>query len=160
MITDSFLKLLEEIYFSEKGETIHILTAKSLSGGSINDAYHLKCETRNFFLKCNSAAKYPGMFECEAKGLDMLKKTNTVQVPEVILTGEVQGQSFIMLQMLTAGRREKNFFQDFGIQLSALHKNHSAKPGLDHNNYIGSLPQDNTEENNLTDFFIQRRLQP
>ena len=39
---------------------------------------------KHFFLKENNAAAFPGMFEAEKKGLDLLKKAGAFIVPEVI----------------------------------------------------------------------------
>jgi fructosamine-3-kinase len=39
-----------------------------------------------------------------------------------------------------------------------LHKNYGASFGLDHNNYIGSLKQQNNRKANWVEFFIEERL--
>ena len=99
------------------------------------------------------------MFEAEAKGLSLLHSTGTIKIPEVILTGEAEGKSYLVLEYIEAGRRRKDFYQDFGIKLAALHRHSSSAFGLDHDNYIGSLPQSNSQHSSWVEFFITERLQ-
>ena len=50
--------------------------------------------------------------------------------------------------------------QNFGKQLSLLHHRHSAYFGLDHDNYMGALPQSNSKAADWSAFFYLRRIQP
>src|SRR5690349_12523282 len=127
------------------GREIIIHEASPLSGGSINEAYCLKTNSGNYFLKLNDAINFPGMFSAEAKGLNMLRETNTVSIPKVILDGETSGKSFIILEMIQPGKRDKNYFENFGRSLAEMHLHQAEKFGLDHNNYIGSLHQSNQQ---------------
>jgi len=52
------------------------------------------------------------------------------------------------------------FWHTFGAQLARMHKHSSKTFGLDHNNYIGSLPQSNNHHSAWSDFFILGRLEP
>lgn len=45
-------------------------------------------------------------------------------------------------------------------QLAALHKTHAPFNGLDHDNFIGSLPQPNHQNNSWPHFFEDMRLRP
>ena len=47
-----------------------ISSINRLAGGDINDVFLLKCTSESFVLKLNLDAKFPGMFEAEAKGLE------------------------------------------------------------------------------------------
>lgn len=132
----------------------------SVSGGSINHTFKLETSGKNYFLKYNDSKRFPGMFEAEAKGLQLLHSTNTVYIPEVLATAEAEGKSFLLLEWVEAGKRGKDFWKNFGAQLAKLHRNSSGKIGLDHNNYIGSLPQSNRQHSTWNSFFIQERLEP
>ena len=54
---------------------VYIESASPLGGGDINAAYRLNTAGGPFFIKVNSAARFPGMFEKEAAGLDLLAST-------------------------------------------------------------------------------------
>ena len=42
---------------------------RSVSGGSINEAFEVETDSETFFLKVNSASRHPSMFETESAGL-------------------------------------------------------------------------------------------
>ncbi|HKR05682.1 MAG TPA: fructosamine kinase family protein [Bacteroidia bacterium] len=131
---------------------------KSVSGGCINETIKLETNFKTFFLKINSAKKFPGMFEAEAKGLRLLAKANEIKIPSVVLFGQHDDSSFLILEWMEQEKRKKDFFIDFGRKLARLHKHTGKYFGLDHNNYIGSLPQSNQPYKNGIDFFIEQRL--
>ena len=60
----------------------------------------------------------------------------------------------------TAGTKTRRFWSLFGEQLARLHHVSAPTFGLDHDNYIGSLPQKNTHSPVWSNFFIQQRLEP
>jgi fructosamine-3-kinase len=153
------IKSIAQKYLSERfSSKVEIKSTESLSGGCINHALKLITSAGNFFVKWNSDSAYPGMFESEAKGLNILSQSNTLRIPEVISTGEENNTSFILLEFIEAGRPGKNFFRDFGTKLALMHKNTSSFFGLDHDNYIGSLLQKNIQEADGKKFFIEHRL--
>jgi fructosamine-3-kinase len=92
--------------------------------------------------------------------LELLKSTNSVSVPDVIGTGTAEGDSFLILQAVIAGRRTGNYSEALGRNLAKLHRNSSYQFGLDHNNYIGSLSQSNKSFESGVDFFINERIRP
>jgi protein-ribulosamine 3-kinase len=129
-------------------------------GGSINHAFRLETGSGNFFIKYNSAHLFPGMFECEAKGLVLLKKSGCIQVPEVLHQAATGQYSFLLLSYIDSSEPHNSFWQMFGRQLAALHRNSSVVFGLDHDNYIGSLNQSNHQHTSWTEFLISERLEP
>jgi protein-ribulosamine 3-kinase len=159
MIPASLKQAAEEKLSDKIKTSISINTHHSIGGGCINSAHRIDTNNGSFFLKWNDAYAYPGMFESEAKGLELLKEATAIQVPEVIATGEKESISFIILELIEPGKRMKTFWQDFGVSLATLHKNTSDYFGLDHDNYIGSLPQKNNKHSSWTAFFIYERLE-
>lgn len=160
MLPASIISRIEhrlEQHFSRK---IIIHSFRPISGGCINSCYQLKTNEGSFFLKTNSASRYPGMFESEAKGLKILTATDTINIPEVIFFDNDYDHSFLLLEFIEPGRRQTDFFEILGEQLAALHKNTAEKFGLEHPNYIGSLKQSNTYSDSWIDFFIHERLNP
>ncbi|MEE4177208.1 MAG: fructosamine kinase family protein [Bacteroides sp.] len=133
---------------------------RSVGGGCINDARVVKTDQGFYFLKYNHGSRYPGMFEAETRGLKMLEDANEIRVPKVISTGTAGKHDFLVLEYLESGRQEKHFWEHFGRGLARLH-NHTAQHfGLDHENYIGSLPQTNAFSESWKDFFMTQRIEP
>ena len=56
--------------------------------------------------------------------------------------------------------KTKNFWENFGRDLSYLHQNSNSLFGLDHDNFIGSLVQKNQYHSTWIDFFIHQRIKP
>ena len=137
-----------------------ITGSRFVSGGSINIAYELQTAGGKYFLKVNHKALYPGMFAAEAEGLKLLTQTNTVKVPVIVLQGDAGNESFLLLEWVDAKRGSVQATQNLGVQLAQMHRNTADEFGLDHDNYIGSLPQSNRKHAKWSDFFIQERLQP
>lgn len=150
-------KMLQSVF----GNGSEIQSVKSLSGGSINTACKLILNSgRSAFLKYNLDARFPGMFAAEARGLDILHNTSTVRLPTVLGHGVAGEHSFLVLEMVEAGRPRADIFSILGRQLAAMHKVSDDHFGLDHNNYIGSLLQLNDQRKSFDDFFSEMRLFP
>ena len=98
------------------------------------------------------------MFKSEAQGLILLRGSNALVVPEVIHAGTAGSHQFLLLEYLEGGRRQTNFWVDFGSGLAKLHRMSADAFGLDHDNYIGSLPQSNSPSLSWVEFFIGQRL--
>lgn len=137
-----------------------IISTQRVGGGCINDAAIITTSRGEFFLKWNRAEAYPGMFEAEANGLNLLRATDTVHVPKPYFTGSAEHWSWIVMQALISGDRKTGFWDALGQSLAALHLQTAAQYGLDHNNYIGSLPQRNDQRRTWTGFFVEMRLEP
>ncbi len=142
----------------------HLSTAitgsRFVSGGSINIAYELQTATGKYFLKVNHRTLYPGMFEAEAQGLKLMTETGTVRVPTIILQGDSGNESFLLLEWIDSRRGSVQATSLLGSQLAKMHQSTAGSFGLDHDNYMGSLPQSNRRHNKWSDFFVQERLQP
>jgi protein-ribulosamine 3-kinase len=139
---------------------IQLKNLSSVSGGCINHGGKLQTSGGNFFIKWNDGNRYPKMFEAEAKGLKLLKSTTSLHIPDVVLVDEAGSFQFLVLEWIESATLTKKFWNIFGEQLAALHQNSHALFGLDHDNYIGSLPQKNTQTKSWVEFFISQRLQP
>ncbi len=137
-----------------------ITAASPVSGGDINEAYCLQTNVKPIFLKKNSAGRYRHMFEKEARALQLLKKTGAVRIPQVIGEGEFEAYRFLALEWVESGAKPRDFWENFGHQLAALHRNTHETFGLDHDNYIGSLPQYNKPHRSWGDFMVNQRLEP
>lgn len=160
MITQAQKDLIIRVIEKQTGTRENITTVDSINGGDINQAVKVTTENNTWFAKLNHSTKFPGMFKAEAKGLEMLSMPNEIAVPQVVGYADDDQNSVLVLEYLQPGPQKTHFWQLFGQQLARLHKNHSSEHfGLDHDNYIGSLVQQNHPMNNWIEFFIVNRLE-
>lgn len=134
----------------------------SVSGGSINRAAKLRLsDGRDCFLKWNTTAD-PDMFVKEEKGLNLLASADTdLRIPEVFGTGTTpDGTGFFIQEFVHEGKSQSGSPEQFGRALAALHQHREKQFGLDHDNYIGRLPQSNRRHDHWIDFFVEERIEP
>jgi fructosamine-3-kinase len=136
-----------------------ITRAEALAGGDINDAYRLELASgRPVFAKTHASAD-PRMFPCEARGLAWLGEARALRVPEVLaVSADADEVSFLVLELLEPGPRCSDFDERLGRGLAELHRAGPVELGLDHDNFIGSLPQSNRRHSNWAEFFCAERL--
>ena len=133
-----------------------IARTEGLSGGDINEAHAATlADGRQVFVKTNARAP-AGMFAAEAAGLSWLASAQAVRLPRVLGAGE----RFLALELLRPGRRGRSFDEELGRALAALHRAGPGSFGLDHDNFIGRLPQSNHAHARWSDFYRQQRLEP
>ncbi|GAB3926567.1 fructosamine kinase family protein [Mucilaginibacter myungsuensis] len=140
--------------------TERITIIKPVSGGSINQAYYLATLSGEYFIKFNSANRFPLMFQREQEGLSAIASTNMIAVPQVIAAGELEDDAFLLMEWIPAGISNKKSQTTFGEQLAQMHRHSSSSFGFDADNYMGSLPQSNKRHTNWSDFFRDERLTP
>lgn len=131
-----------------------------VGGGSINEARKLHTSQGSFFVKLNSNESFPGMFEAEYKGLLFLAEMSDFAVPHPIATGVDNGSQWIVMEHIEGSQPANDFWECFGRKLASMHKRTGDYFGLEYNNYLGSLSQNNTAASTWVDFFITRRLEP
>lgn len=151
-LPDSLWEYLQNKYQAE--DTLQI------TGGSINEAAKFITPNSSFFIKWNDTNAFPALFELEAQNLELLRATNTVNVPEVIETNESGGYSFLILEFVQMGKKSFAGAEKLGEQLALLHQHSHQTFGLHYNNYIGILQQFNKPSASWADFFIENRLKP
>lgn len=135
-----------------------VQTTRALSGGDINDAYAVVLENgRELFVKTN---RHPpaGMFPTEARGLAWLGEAGAIRVPGVLAVDE----RFLALELLRPGKPRPTFDEELGRGLAALHRATPGPFGLEHDNFIGRLPQSNraAAAPGWAAFYRDRRLAP
>lgn len=134
-------------------------TAKPVGGGCINNTLKLTTNENSYFLKWNSLDQLD-MFICESQGLSLLKNSSSLKIPNVIGHGTWKDRSFLLLEWIDSGLMDNHFWEKFGQGLARMHQKTSDTFGLDHNNYIGRLPQSNKQHSTWADFFVNERLLP
>jgi protein-ribulosamine 3-kinase len=168
-ITSLLQPILSRAAGLRDGETLFY---HPVGGGSINEAYQVSTKNnRRWFCKFNQAAGFPGLFAKEARGLALLGRLGGLRVPAVIACETMGGQQVLVLEWIDQDLKPPptDFWRLFGEQLAQLHRFTQPRPGLEENNYMGALPQDNSPvpsgqhappNTPWSEFFIQRRLQP
>ncbi len=139
---------------------IQALHSSPVSGGDINQAYCIVEKGRKSFLKLNDAGRYPGMFRKEAKGLELLKSACGLTVPAVYKSGETFHTQYLLIEWLDRGQAQPDFSVHFGRELARLHQQPQAYFGFEEDNFIGSLPQENTRWDSWHDFYAHCRILP
>jgi protein-ribulosamine 3-kinase len=139
-----------------------VARTRRLSGGDINDAFEVELVSgARVFLKSNEHAD-AAMFPAEARGLEWLRSARALRIPEVLaVSGGRSGEPcFLVLELLTPGRPARDFDEQLGRGLAQLHRFGAPCFGLDHDNFIGSLPQRNAVHDTWADFYWHERLEP
>lgn len=159
MTQQSIIENFKSTFHEKYKQNILVEKTFPVTGGCINNGVGIECNTGRYFLKWNKKAAYPGMFEAEMKGLKLLHEASKLTVPEPLFVGEADDWSYLVMTYVSGSSMQKKFWEHFGMNLAALHKNTNAVFGLSHNNYIGSLKQSNTPHKTWPDFFINERLE-
>jgi fructosamine-3-kinase len=141
-----------------------IIGAVPVPGGMINQAAQVATHDSPYFVKWNVHAP-ADFFQKEARGLSMLRATNTLRVPAVVGLGQAESTPFLVLEWLNEGTvfDSAEFSRRFAEKLAALHHEHASsngKFGLGEDNYLGTLPQRNTWRENWAEFYRDCRLLP
>ena len=134
-----------------------------VGGGSINQAARVSVRGDDYFIKWKNDAP-DGFFEAEARGLSILREAAILRVPEVIKVeaGDGQRPSYLLLEWLEEAPNTETlaFSVNFGRALAQLHRLAAPTFGLDHDNFIGVLPQSNTPAADWIGFYRDQRLAP
>jgi len=133
---------------------------EKVHGGDINNAYCLFTSQGKYFIKINDKDKYPAMFKKEARGLDMLRKHSSLIIPRFIKYGECSNGQYLFMEWLEKGSPSKTMWEDFGSALAMMHKQPQPYFGLDEDNYIGSLKQNNFPHDEWHSFYTECRIMP
>jgi fructosamine-3-kinase len=143
-----------------QGKRVRILDAVPVYSGSVNDTFRLETEAGRFFLKCNTADRFPSLFTAEADGLSILRATGILRVPQVVAQGEQGDTTFLLLEFIAEEEEDPDFQARFGRALARLHRCTNAAFGLDRDNFIGLLPQVNTLHADWAEFLVECRFAP
>lgn len=158
MLPGNLEPTLEHILGKYLGRSTRILKCSPVSGGCIHHATQVKTDQGSFFLKYNQLRELPN-FRAESRGLRLLSNTHTLRVPQVLAVNDTGSHALILMEFLASAPRSKDFWTTFGTGLANLHRNTAEHFGLDHDNFIGRLPQSNTPHENWISFFVSERLE-
>ncbi|MEG3888639.1 fructosamine kinase family protein, partial [Microcoleus sp. herbarium19] len=104
------------------GDKFAIDNRRSVSGGCINQGYSISSSSRTYFVKINQASQV-AMFEAEALGLQQMRDTQTIRVPEPICWGTEGNSAYIVLEWIDlGGRGGDSAWAEMGRKLAEMHK--------------------------------------
>ena len=137
-----------------------IASARGIAGGDINRAYEVAlADGRRLFVKTNDRSPR-GMFAAEARGLGWLGEAGALRLPKVVAVAAPEDpQQFLVLELVATGAPARDFDEKLGRGLASLHRRGAPGFGLDHDNFIGWLPQANTSVGSWPEFYRSRRLE-
>ncbi len=159
MFNKSGNSFFEAVLADVFGKSIPIKRTFSKSGGCINNALKLMTSEGDYFMKWQTGIP-EDMFRKEAKGLAILGNAGSVKIPQVFGFGKLEGRHYLLMENIDSAPPSGNYWEDLGRSLAVMHKKNTQKKyGLEHDNYIGKLPQPNDEHESWIDFFIQNRLE-
>ena len=127
----------------------------SVGGGCINQAQRVQYGATTYFVKLNTAGK-ADMFAAEARGLQELRSSNTLRVPEPVCWGANGESAWLVMEHLAFGGRGDQ--AALGEGLAAMHQVTRRQYGWVQDNTIGSTLQVNTPMDDWVGFWRERRL--
>ena len=137
-----------------------IKSTSSVSGGCIADSRKLQLESGKLYFLKQLRGSSLGAFDAEERGLEELRKSGAVNVPEIVC----KGPDFLLLQWIEAGYiRSSSSMEMLGLQFAELHRYRGKKFGLSEDNLLGDSPQSNKPSKegrlNWAKFFVENRLE-
>lgn len=155
---------LAEAIEKEYGHGVTVVKKTPVHGGDANDAYALiLSDGKRAFLKANSISN-ADFFRAEKEGIDAIRSTGTIRVPEIYAAGTDDGYSFLLMEHIDSKGKIHGFWDELGRKLAAMHKADTAgfvrngKYGFMADNYIGAGYQRNNCMDSWTEFFSEQRL--
>lgn len=137
-----------------------ITNISPISGGDVSTAFRIRTQNNAYFLKTNNMPEALTMFKKEANSLSVIAQTNTIKTPLIISCDTFEDLPYLLLEYIKPKSPSTFDFKTLGKQLAKLHQCSSNYFGLDEDNFIGRLPQNNNQHNTWLDFYTHERLLP
>jgi len=134
---------------------LHEAQATPLAGGGINRAFRLEFGASRFFVKLNRAERL-AMFVAEKAGLDAIRQSRSIRVPEVYLSGREGSHAFVVMEYIDLADAAAPDL--LARQLAAMHGFYHDRFGFDCDNTIGSTLQVNSFGDDWVEFWREHRL--
>lgn len=151
---------LEQFLENHTGRAWKIAGEDPVGGGCIHDARRIRTSDGDLFVK-RAQGSQGDLLRTESLGLQAIEATRTLRTPAVIACGSLDDTTFLILEWMDLRSLDPSSGAVLGEQLAALHSApQKGSFGWEHDNFIGSTPQQNTPLTNWPEFFATRRLEP
>lgn len=130
---------------------------RHVAGGDINESYYVSTKEAQFFVKVNRQVQIQ-FFQFEAKGLEMIKNTNTIDVPNVYGVIEINGIPTLWMEWIE-GRKIDSTDRLLGERLAKLHLTEGEGFGFNGTSFIGRLKQQDKIYDDWCEYYGDVRLQ-
>jgi fructosamine-3-kinase len=141
------------------GPMAQVKSASLIAAGNHNQGVRLDTSEGIFFLKLNFDHE-KDILAKEAEGLQKLRKSTFLKVPETFGLGRVGDYNYLLSEFIPSSRQQLDYWENLGLGLAQLHLNTSRLFGFGSDNYIASLHQKNHQFDSWLSFFIEQRLEP
>ncbi|MHC4107064.1 MAG: fructosamine kinase family protein [Planctomycetota bacterium] len=134
-------------------------TMRDLGGGCIHRVRRVTLrDGRAVVAKTNRAAMLP-LFEEEAASLRAIAATQTILVPQPLVTITHDDEAVFLMTALEPGAATQKAWRSFGEELAHLHAGDAGtRYGFDIDNHLGTTPQPNTWCGDWVEFNSRYRL--
>jgi fructosamine-3-kinase len=129
-----------------------VIDVQVVTGGHINQTCRVTTASKASLILKQNATAPERLFACEAAGLQLLSQAG-MRTPKVWAVGA----DFLLLEDLGSHNSEPDWEQ-FGRAIAYQHQHTHDQFGLAYDNYLGPLPQINTQTTNGWEFFGQQRV--
>jgi fructosamine-3-kinase len=130
-----------------------VIDVEQVSGGFANQTCRVTTSSKVSFILKQNATSPDRLFECEAAGLQMLSQAG-MRTPKVWAVDA----DFLLLEDLGSHVELEPDWEQFGRAIAHQHQHQNDYFGLPYDNYLGSLPQINTQTTDGWAFFGQQRV--
>ncbi|MBB5173649.1 fructosamine kinase family protein [Texcoconibacillus texcoconensis] len=141
------------------GDYSELQSIKNISGGDINDAYFVKSEKQEYFIKLNQGVS-EDFFQIEQEGLERLSQVDNVNTPKpygIWVDETTSIQSFVMEWI--QGELLSNTVDQLANSVASLHSEKSSQYGYPTDTFIGEIRQENGLWDDWVEYLNQCRYQ-
>ncbi len=140
--------------------SLEVTSLSRLSGGDIAEVYKVDTTSGPFFAKFMPGTRGQEVLAAEALGLHEISRSNSVGVPKVHGLEAISQGSCLLLEYIPPGHKTPQAMESLGRGLAKMHQSSAGIFGWPKDNFIGSLPQQNTQMDDWTAFYTSQRLLP
>ncbi|RPF55443.1 fructosamine kinase family protein [Aquisalibacillus elongatus] len=145
-----------ELALRSSKDASEIKEMKRVSGGSINDSFYVQTEQHEYFIKSHTNPP-ENFFKLEKEGLEYIKSTKSIQVPEVYSYSDEIGKAYLALEWID-GSPQSSTQLELGRNIAKMHQAMGEGHGYHEPTYIGIIIQSNQMYRDWVDYYRECRL--
>ena len=138
---------------------VDIRALSPVAGGSLPAFIATLADGGRFFVKVGTPEQRARL-RAEARGLEALRATQAVRVPQTWLMGGEVHYYFLLLEYLDLRPGDAAAYACLGRALAAQHRHTASTYGFERDNFIGATPQANAQTDAWPAFWREQRLLP